>query len=104
MKVDVKTLASLLSLSPRTIQKWIASDIVDAQKADKKSYLVESSSLPAKWLSQLPEEYRKDPEKQILLSYCIQGAYHAYLNNPEADAETFVQTVENIVRCLRPLL
>ena len=49
-------------------------------------------------------EYRKDPEKQILLSYCIQGAYHAYLNNPEADAETFVQTVENIVRCLRPLL
>lgn len=68
MKVDVKTLASLLSLSPRTIQKWIASDIVDAQKADKKSYLVESSSLPAKWLSQLPEEYRKDPDAQLSLS------------------------------------
>lgn len=49
-------------------------------------------------------EYKKDPAKQILLSYCIQGAYHAYLNNPQADTDTFVETVENIVRCLRPLL
>ena len=49
-------------------------------------------------------EYKKDPAKQILLSYCIQGTYHAYLSNPQADTETFVRTIENIVRCLRPLL
>lgn len=49
-------------------------------------------------------EYAKDPAKQITLSYCIQGAYHAYLNNPHADTDTFVETVEKIVRCLRPLL
>ena len=49
-------------------------------------------------------EYEKDPEKNILLSYCIQGAYHAYLSNPEADTEVFVRTVEKIVKCLRPLV
>lgn len=49
-------------------------------------------------------EYKEDPSKQILLSYCIQGTYHAYLSNPQADTDTFVETVENIVRCLRPLL
>lgn len=49
-------------------------------------------------------EYKKDPAKQILLSYCIQGTYHAYLSNLQADTETFVRTIENIVRCLRPLL
>ena len=49
-------------------------------------------------------EYKEDPSKQILLSYCIQGTYHAYLSHPRADTDTFVETVENIVRCLRPLL
>ena len=49
-------------------------------------------------------EYEKDPEKNILLSYCIQGAYHAYLSNPEVDTEVFVRTVEKIVKCLRPLV
>ena len=49
-------------------------------------------------------EYKEDPSKQILLSYCIQGTYHAYLSNPRTDTDTFVETVENIVRCLRPLL
>ena len=42
--------------------------------------------------------------KQILISYCIQGAYHTYLNNPQADTDTYVATVEQIVRCLKPLL
>ena len=45
-----------------------------------------------------------DMSKQILISYCIQGAYHAYLNNPQADTDTYVATVEQIVRCLKPLL
>ena len=48
--------------------------------------------------------YRKYPEKDILLSYCIQGAYHAYLNNPSVDTESFVRVVEQIVKCLKPLL
>lgn len=48
--------------------------------------------------------YEKDIRKNIILSYCIQGAYHAYLNNPEADTETFVKTIEELVKCLQPLL
>ena len=49
-------------------------------------------------------EFRNDMSKQLLISYCIQGAYHAYLNNPQADTDTYVATVEQIVRCLKPLL
>ena len=49
-------------------------------------------------------EYENDLEKQILLSYSIQGTYYAYLSNHDADTDTFVQTIENIVRCLKPLL
>lgn len=49
-------------------------------------------------------EYKKDLTKQILLSYCIQGAYHSYLNNPQADTDTFAETIEKIVRCLKPML
>ena len=49
-------------------------------------------------------EYKNDIEKNILLSYCIQGTYHAYLSNPEADTETFVRTIEKIVKCLQPML
>lgn len=49
-------------------------------------------------------QYAEDPAKQVLLSYCIQGTYHAYLNNPQADTDVFVETIEKIVRCLRPLL
>lgn len=49
-------------------------------------------------------EYEKDIEKNIILSYCIQGAYHAYQNNPEADTETFVKTIEKAVKCLQPIL
>ena len=45
-----------------------------------------------------------ETEKQILLSYSIQGTYYAYLSNPDADTDTFVRTIENIVRCLKPLL
>lgn len=49
-------------------------------------------------------EYKNDMSRQILISYCIQGAYHAFLNNPHADTDTYVRTVEQIVRCLKPLL
>ena len=48
-------------------------------------------------------EYEKDPEKDILLSYCIQGSYHAYLNNTSVDTESYVRVVEKIVKCLKPL-
>lgn len=49
-------------------------------------------------------QFQNDPEKNILLSYCIQGTYHAYLNNPSVDTDTFVRTVEAIVKCLQPML
>ena len=45
-------------------------------------------------------EYEKDAEANIFLSFCIQGAHHAYLNNQSADADTLIRVIENIVKAL----
>lgn len=48
-------------------------------------------------------EYREDREKTVLLSFCIQGAHHAYLNNRHMGSEELVQTIEKIIKTLQPL-
>ena len=48
-------------------------------------------------------ERRGKEEADILLSYSIQGGYHAYLNHQEADVEKLVSTIECINRTLEPL-
>lgn len=48
-------------------------------------------------------EYENDIEKNILLSYCIHGAYNASLSNPTADAETIIRVLEKAVKALKPL-
>ncbi len=48
-------------------------------------------------------EYRNDVNKNILLSFCIQGAHHAYLSNRSADPELLVQNIETIIKKLQPL-
>lgn len=47
--------------------------------------------------------FERDLEKKILLSYCIQGAYHAYINNPSADVETLVDVIGRISQTLGPM-
>lgn len=48
-------------------------------------------------------QYKEDAEKNILLSYCIQGSYYAYWNNRDVDMETLLQVIENIVKVLQTL-
>ena len=48
-------------------------------------------------------EYENDIEKNILLSYCIHGAYNASLSNPAAPPETILRVLENAVKALQPL-
>ncbi len=48
-------------------------------------------------------QYRDSAEKNILLSYCIQGTYYAYINNQNVDAEILLQVVEKIIKNLQPL-
>lgn len=48
-------------------------------------------------------QYEEDPEKDIMLSFCIQGCFHAYLNNQKTDLGTLVRVSESIVRRLAPL-
>ena len=48
-------------------------------------------------------EYENDIQKNILLSYCIHGAYNASRSNPTADAETIIRVLSDIVNALKPL-
>ncbi len=48
-------------------------------------------------------EYEDDMKINILLSYCIHGAYNASLSNPKADSETIINVLENAVKALWPL-
>lgn len=47
--------------------------------------------------------YKNDIEKNIFLSYCIQGSYYAYVNNQAADTETLIRMIEGIAKILQPL-
>lgn len=49
-----------------------------------------------------PDQTR-NPRLDIALSYCIQGSYHAYLNNQDADPEMLIEVSETVVRLLKPL-
>lgn len=48
-------------------------------------------------------EYQNDTDKNILLSFCIQGCFHAYLNHSGGDLDAVIRVSENVVRELRPL-
>ena len=48
-------------------------------------------------------DYQKDAERDIRLSFCIQGCFHAYLNNQEKDVATLVSVSESIVLRLAPM-
>lgn len=48
-------------------------------------------------------EYADNVEYNILLSYCIQGAHHAYINNQSADPVTLLRVIDTIVKTLQPL-
>ena len=48
-------------------------------------------------------EYQTDPEKDIMLSFCIQGCFHAYLNNQDKELDMLIRVSEVIVQKLAPL-
>ena len=48
-------------------------------------------------------EQRNNEEYNVLLSYCIHGAYHAYNNNQHVPPERLISIIENIVKTLQPL-
>lgn len=48
-------------------------------------------------------EYKEDEEKNILLSFCIQGAYYAYWHNQKIGVETLSQVIEHIVSVLQKM-
>ncbi len=48
-------------------------------------------------------EYKDNAEKNVLLSYCIYGAYNTQLANPEIEQETIIKVLEDIMKALKPL-
>ena len=47
--------------------------------------------------------YRGDPAKNIILSYCIQGAYHSFVNNRETDTAILLDVICGIAKSIRSL-
>ena len=48
-------------------------------------------------------EYENHTEMNVLLSYCIHGAYNASLSNPDAKLEIILQVLESICKASQPL-
>ena len=43
-------------------------------------------------------EYRHNMTKNIILSYCIQGGYHAYVGNPQCDVNLLIDIIGTLQR------
>lgn len=48
-------------------------------------------------------EYRKDMRINIVLSYCIQGGYHAYICNPGCDVGELIEVIGELTERAKPL-
>lgn len=48
-------------------------------------------------------EYREDMRINIVLSYCIQGGYHAYICNPGCDVEELITIIGELTERAKPL-
>ncbi len=46
-------------------------------------------------------EYRHDMTKNIILSYCIQGGYHAYVGNPQCDVNLLIDIIGILSRSIK---
>lgn len=46
-------------------------------------------------------EYRNDMTKNIILSYCIQGGYHAYVGNPQCDVNLLIDIIGTLSRSIK---
>lgn len=59
--------------------------------------------LVKQYIFQKYPDYKDNAEKNVLLSYCIYGAYNTQLANSEIEPETIIKVLENIMKALRPL-
>lgn len=48
-------------------------------------------------------EYRKDRVRNIILSYCIQGGYHAFQRNRDKDMQTLISVISDLTEVVKPL-
>ncbi len=48
-------------------------------------------------------QHRGDTTKNIILSYCIQGAFHSFVNNRDAGTDTYLAVVCSIASSIRKL-
>ena len=46
-------------------------------------------------------EYRHNMTKNIILSYCIQGGYHAYVGNPHCDVNLLIDIIGTLSRSIK---
>ena len=46
-------------------------------------------------------EYQHNMTKNIILSYCIQGGYHAYVGNPQCDVNLLIDIIGTLSRSIK---
>lgn len=70
----------------------------------------EQSQLPNRLEARIKETifrkypaFRGDAAKNIILSYCIQGAYHSFINNQDTERDTLIDVICRIAKCIRSL-
>lgn len=49
-------------------------------------------------------EYREDMTKNVILSYCIQGGYHAYAGNPDCDVNRLVEIIGAMTESIKGMI
>lgn len=48
-------------------------------------------------------QFRHDIAKNVILSYCIQGGYHAYIGNPQCKVNELIEIIGAIAERVQPL-
>ncbi len=46
--------------------------------------------------------FRHDIAKNVILSYCIQGGYHAYIENPQCDVNDLIELISTMNEKMQP--
>lgn len=45
-------------------------------------------------------QYKNNHKLQVLLTYCVQGGYHSYLNNHDIDKDELVEIIDSISKSM----
>ena len=70
----------------------------------RKEYLPDRKALhPDEKLFEKYPEFEEDTAMNVMLSFCIQGSYHAYQKNRSGDIMTVIDVIVGMTGAVRPM-